>query len=72
MWNHSEVTSLGTTRAVTKNPQNNRRYSIEFIVVRESLVPIIGARAAQHMNIITVHNENFTPGTAPWTPHPAY
>ena len=33
MWNHSEVTPLGTTRAVTKNLQNNRRYSVEFIVV---------------------------------------
>ena len=30
------------------------------MAVREHLPPIIGARAAQHMNIITVHNDRFT------------
>lgn len=46
MWNNSELAPLGTTRVITTNPRKNKRYSIEFVVVRENLVPIIGARAA--------------------------
>lgn len=30
MWNNLKVTPLGTTRTITRNPRNNRRYSIEF------------------------------------------
>ena len=61
MWNNSEVSPLGTTRIVLKNPENHRKYSIEFVVVHGNLLPIIGARAAQQMKIITVHTGNFTP-----------
>ncbi len=46
MWNNSEVIPQGTTRFIARNPRNNKRYSIEFVVVRENLVPIIGARAS--------------------------
>ena len=59
MWNNSEITLLGTTRTITRNPRNNNRYSIEFVVVRENLVPIIGARASKHMNIVIIHHEGF-------------
>ena len=65
MWNGSEVIPLGTTRVIVRNPRNHKRYSIEFVVVRENLVPIIGARAAQHMKLITIHDDNFIPATPP-------
>jgi hypothetical protein len=68
MWNNSEVIPQGTTRIIARNPRNNKRYSIEFVVVRENLVPIIGARAAQHMSIITIHKDNFIPATPPNLP----
>ena len=65
MWNNSEVIPLGTTRVITKNPKNNKRYSIEFVVVRENLIPIIGAQAAQHMSIVTIHHDHFIPVPPP-------
>ena len=65
MWNGSEVISLRTTRVIVRNPRNHKRYSIEFVVVCENLVPIIGARAAQHMKLITTHDDNFIPATPP-------
>ena len=60
MWDNSELKPLGKTRIITRNPQNGKRYSIEFVVVRENLPPLIGARAAQLMNNITAHNDSFT------------
>ena len=65
MWNNSELKPLGMTRVITRNPPNGKRYSIEFVVVRENLPPIIGACAAQHMNIITVHHDSFTSVSPP-------
>jgi len=32
---------------------------VEFVVVESDLTPLIGARAAQEMELITVNNENF-------------
>ena len=65
MWNNSELKPFDMTRVITRTPRNGKRYSIEFVVVREDLPPIIGARAAQHMNIITVHNDSFTSVSPP-------
>ena len=65
MWNKTEVKPLGTTRMVIQNPKNKKKFSVEFVIVRDDLTPLIGARAAQHMKLITVHQENFTPVAAP-------
>ena len=42
-WNGSEFMPLRTNRRnlIVRNPRNHKRYSIEFVVVRENLVPII-------------------------------
>ena len=58
MWNNLEVIPQGTTRIIARNPRNNKRYSIEFVVICENLV-------AQHMSIITIHKDNFIPATPP-------
>ena len=67
MWNGSEVKPLGTTRIVVRNPKSQRKFSIEFVVVAENLTPLIGAKAAQHMGLITIHVENFVKGEPPKT-----
>ena len=59
MWNKSEVKPLGTTRLKLRNPQNRMKYSVEFIVVKENLAPLLGAKAVQHMGLITVNNSEF-------------
>ena len=63
MWNKTEITPLGVTRIVIRNPKNRKKYSVEFVVVAENLTPLIGAQAAQHMELITVNEENFVTAT---------
>ncbi|KAK3723357.1 hypothetical protein QZH41_002823 [Actinostola sp. cb2023] len=59
MWNGAEMNPVGTTRLIVRNPKDRKKYSLEFIVVKESLTPLIGARAAQHMQLITVNADKF-------------
>ena len=59
MWNGTNVTPVGSTRVIVRNPKNHKRYSIEFVVVRETFTPLIGARAAQQMKLIKINNSNF-------------
>lgn len=63
MWNKSEVTPLGLARLILRNSKNKKKYSVEFIVVRKDLGSLIGAKAAQHMKLLTVHKENFVTAT---------
>ena len=65
MWNGTEVKPLGTTRVVLRNPKTRKKYSVEFVVVTSDLTPLIGARSAQQMQILTVHEENFVKAQPP-------
>ena len=67
MWNKSEITPLGSTRVILRNPKNRNKYSVEFVVVKENLTPLIGAQAAQHMKLITVNEDNFVTTAPPST-----
>ena len=59
MWNDSELKPLGTTRLIVRDPKTEKKYSIEFVVVPDTLTPLIGARTAQQMGLITVHEDKF-------------
>ena len=59
MWNGSQVKPIGSARIILRNPKTRKKYSVEFIVVESDLTPLIGARAAQEMELITVNDENF-------------
>ena len=65
MWNGTEVKPLGTTRLLVRNPKTKKKYSIEFVVVPDNLTPLIGARTAQQMGLITVHTQSFVPVSPP-------
>ena len=65
MWNKTEVTPLGTARIIVTNPANRNKYSVEFVVVNEELLPLMRARAAQHTKLITVNWDNFKPAAPP-------
>lgn len=65
MWNKTEVTPLATARIIVTNPASRNKYSVEFVVVNEELLPLIAARAAQHMKLITVNWDNFKPAPPP-------
>ena len=59
MWNKTELKSEGTCRVTLRNPKNRRKYSIEFILVKENLTPLLGAKVIQQMGLIQVHGANF-------------
>jgi len=59
MWNGTNLKPLGTTRLKVKNPKTHKKYSIEFVVVPDNLMPLIGACRAQQKELITVHQDNF-------------
>lgn len=41
-----------------ETPQNMNKHSAEFTVANGSLTPLLGKRASEHMNLITVHYDN--------------
>ena len=65
MWNATEVKPLGTTRLLVRNPKTKKKYSIEFVALPDNLTPLIGARTAQQMGLITVHTQSFVPVSPP-------
>ena len=60
MFNGSESAPIGKIRLTVRNPKNRRKYNIEFVIVHENVKPILGARAVQHMALITVNTENIS------------
>ena len=53
------TTTIGKTRLIFRNSENNKKYNIVFQVVKEEITPLIGMKAAEDMNIITVNYDNF-------------
>ena len=49
---------LGTCRLSMHNPKNRKKYNAKFVVVEDAYTPLIGSRASQHMNLVTVQKEN--------------
>ena len=50
------------------NPKNKKKFSVEFLVVDKQLTPLIGAKAAQQMGLITVNTQNFKIAEPPERP----
>ena len=55
---YTEVMPTGQRILTVKNPKNDETYTVRFIVVKSDCKPILGLRAVQHMQLITVNNEN--------------
>jgi len=55
MWNKSELKREVVT---IQNPRNDKKYSLEFVVVKEKLIPLLAAKASQHMGL-EIHPQNF-------------
>ena len=70
MWNDTTLKPLGTCRLILHNPKNKKKFSVEFLVVDRQLTPLIGAKAAQQMGLITANTQNVKiakPSERPWT-----
>ena len=59
MWNKTELKPEGTCRVTLRNPKNHRKYSTEFILIKENLTPLLGTKVIQQMGLIQVHGANF-------------
>ena len=58
MYSKSTMPVLGTCRVRMRNPKNNKKYNAEFVVVKGDYTPLIGSRASQQMNLVTVQQDN--------------
>ena len=59
MWNKSELKPESVTRVTIWNLRNNKKYSVDFVIVKEELTPLLGAKGSQHMGLLEIHPENF-------------
>ena len=50
--------TIGKTRLIVRNSEN-KKYYIEFQVVKEGRTPLIGRKAAEDMKLITVNYDTF-------------
>ena len=58
MFNKSTTKVTGKALMEVLNPKNGLRYDVEFLVVREDFIPLIGVKTLQSMNLIEVKSEN--------------
>ena len=59
MLNGTKVKLVGTCSQPVVNPWNNKKYKVRFLVIKESLTPLMGLNATEKMGLLTVHKENF-------------
>ena len=57
-WTSTTVKPLGKCRVVLKNCKNNKKYSVEFVVVKENFKPLLGKKASEQMGLIKINYEN--------------
>ena len=53
------VKPVGTCALPVVNPRNDTKYKVRFLVVKESLTPLLGLDATEKIGLLTVHKENF-------------
>ena len=58
-WTGNKITPVGSARIVIESPSNSKKYRLTFIIVKEDLSPILGLRASEAMNLLTIDNDNF-------------
>ncbi|XP_062577795.1 uncharacterized protein K02A2.6-like [Saccostrea cucullata] len=60
MFNKSETKTLGKVRLSVRNPRNQKKYNLEFEIVEgKQLHAILGIKAIQAMDFITVNHKEF-------------
>lgn len=56
MWNGTKVQPAGVSRL---NPKTGKNYSVEFIIVNEHFTPLLGVRATEQMELLSINRDNF-------------
>ena len=58
MYNQSEVKPFSKKRSRVVNPKNRKKYSIEFLIVKGTCKSILGLRATEHPQLLTINKQN--------------
>jgi hypothetical protein len=60
MFNGTEIKPVGKTRLLVINPKNLKKYSVEFMVVKENCKSVLGAKAmiSLQIKLLQVNKEN--------------
>ena len=58
MYNNTVIKPIGKVRLSVRNPKNNKKYNIEFQIVKEENSPVLGAKTIQGMQLITLNLQN--------------
>ena len=59
MWNGTNVKKPVDTCALkVVNPRNNEKFKVRFLVVNESLTPLLGLNATEKKKLLTIHKKN--------------
>ena len=58
-WNEGKVTALGTYRHTLRNPLNRKKYSIDFVIVKENFTSILGLKANTALKFVTINDDTF-------------
>ena len=59
MWNNMTTKTIGKTRLIVRNSENNKKYNLKCQVVKEERTPLICRKATEDMKLITVNYDNF-------------
>nr|XP_039254308.1 uncharacterized protein LOC120331303 [Styela clava] len=58
MYNKTLILPLGKISLPVYNPKNGISYFLDFMVIKQPLVPLLGFGAIQELNLVTVNYEN--------------
>ena len=59
MWNKTSLQALGKCKVKVVNPTTKQKFKVDFVIVDKELTPLLSGKAAQKMNLITVHYDKF-------------
>ena len=59
MWNGSELQPKGVTSVAVKNPKCGREYILDFVVVEQDLLPILGIDATHELGFLHFNHSSF-------------
>ena len=58
MWNNPTEIPVGVSRISLRNPKNNKKYCVEFVIIQENCTPLIRYKAAEQMGLIRINDHN--------------
>ena len=58
LFNKTELKPCGEVVMKVVNPKNKKKYKVRFVITKEARSPVLGLRAVQGMELITVNTEN--------------